>query len=51
MWEAGEQALYDPGLQGLHPEIIKLLGRLRFRTSYGQNQLFHAVGRHIWPAS
>ena len=43
MWEAGEQALYDTGLQGLHPEIIKLLGRLRYRTSYGQNQLFHAV--------
>lgn len=43
MWEAGEQALYDTGLQGLHTEIIKLLGRLRFRTSYGQNQLFHAV--------
>ncbi|MEZ4771414.1 MAG: ribonuclease Y [Caldilineales bacterium] len=43
MWEAGEQALYDTGLQGLHAEIIKLLGRLRFRTSYGQNQLFHAV--------
>ncbi|MCB0256563.1 MAG: ribonuclease Y, partial [Anaerolineae bacterium] len=43
MWEAGEQALYDTGLQGLHQEVIKLLGRLRFRTSYGQNQLFHAV--------
>jgi ribonuclease Y len=43
MWEAGEQALYDTGLQGLHPEIIKLLGRLKFRTSYGQNQLYHAV--------
>ena len=34
---------YDTGLQGLHTEVIKLLGRLRFRTSYGQNQLFHAV--------
>ena len=43
MWEAGEQALYDTGLQGLHAEVIKLLGRLRYRTSYGQNQLFHAV--------
>lgn len=43
MWEAGEQALYDTGLQGLHVEVIKLLGRLRYRTSYGQNQLFHAV--------
>ncbi|HNS01766.1 MAG TPA: ribonuclease Y [Anaerolineae bacterium] len=43
IWEAGEQATYDTGLQGLHPEVIKLLGRLRFRTSYGQNQLYHAV--------
>lgn len=43
IWEAGEQATFDTGLQGLHPEVIKLLGRLRFRTSYGQNQLYHAV--------
>lgn len=43
IWEAGEQAIYDTGLQGLHPEVIKLIGRLKFRTSYGQNQLFHAV--------
>ncbi|MER2600082.1 MAG: ribonuclease Y [Caldilineales bacterium] len=43
IWEAGEQATYDTGLQGLHPEVIKLLGRLRYRTSYGQNQLNHAV--------
>ena len=43
IWEAGEQATYDTGLQGLHPEVIKLLGRLRFRTSFGQNQLYHAV--------
>jgi ribonuclease Y len=43
IWEAGEQAMYETGLQGIHPEIIKLVGRLRFRTSYGQNQYFHAI--------
>jgi ribonuclease Y len=41
--EAGEQAAIDAGVPGLHPEIVKLLGRLKFRTSYGQNQLSHAV--------
>jgi ribonuclease Y len=41
--DAGEQAAIDAGVPGLHPEIIKLLGRLRFRTSYGQNQLAHSV--------
>ncbi len=41
--EAGEQAAIDAGVPGLHPEIQKLLGRLKFRTSYGQNQLAHAV--------
>jgi ribonuclease Y len=41
--EAGEQAAIDAGVPGLHPEIIRLLGRLKFRTSYGQNQLDHAV--------
>ena len=41
--EAGEEAAMDAGVPGLHPEIIKLLGRLKFRTSYGQNQLSHAV--------
>jgi ribonuclease Y len=41
--ESGEQAAYDAGVAGLHPEIIKMLGRLKFRTSYGQNQLGHAV--------
>ena len=41
--EEGERAAYDAGVPGLHTEIIKTLGRLRFRTSYGQNQLAHAV--------
>ena len=41
--ESGEEAAYDAGVPGLHPEIIKMLGRLKFRTSYGQNQLAHAV--------
>ncbi len=41
--EAGEQAVYEAGVAGLHPEVIKTLGRLKFRTSYGQNQLSHAV--------
>ncbi len=41
--EEGEKAAFDAGVPGLHPEIIKKLGRLKFRTSYGQNQLAHAV--------
>jgi ribonuclease Y len=41
--EAGEQAAYDAGVPGLHPEITKVLGRLKYRTSYGQNQLAHTV--------
>jgi ribonuclease Y len=41
--EAGEQAAYEAGITGLHPEITKMMGRLKFRTSYGQNQLSHAV--------
>jgi ribonuclease Y len=41
--EAGEQAAFDAGVPGLHPEVTKMLGRLKFRTSYGQNQLDHAV--------
>ncbi|MDH3943787.1 MAG: ribonuclease Y [Anaerolineae bacterium] len=41
--EAGEQAVYDAGVPNLHNEIIKVLGRLKYRTSYGQNQLHHAV--------
>ncbi|HNM37757.1 MAG TPA: Rnase Y domain-containing protein, partial [Anaerolineales bacterium] len=41
--EAGEQAAYDANVSGLHPEILRMMGRLKFRTSYGQNQLAHAV--------
>jgi len=41
--EAGEQAAFDAGVSGLHPEIIRMMGRLKYRTSYGQNQLAHAV--------
>lgn len=41
--EAGDEAAFDAGVAGLHPEVLKMLGRLKFRTSYGQNQLAHAV--------
>ncbi|HEY8484589.1 MAG TPA: ribonuclease Y [Longimicrobiales bacterium] len=42
MIQAAEEVLYELGIHGLHPEIVKVLGRLKFRTSYGQNQLQHA---------
>jgi ribonuclease Y len=42
MQEAAEQVLYELGIHGLHPQLVEVLGNLKFRTSYGQNQLSHA---------
>lgn len=41
--EAGQQAAFDANVAGIHPEILRVMGRLKYRTSYGQNQLAHAV--------
>ena len=41
--EVGEQACFDAGVHNVHPEVVKLLGRLKYRTSYGQNVLKHSI--------
>ncbi|HSJ25627.1 MAG TPA: ribonuclease Y [Longimicrobiales bacterium] len=42
MLQAAEEVCYELGVHGIHPEVLKVLGRLKYRTSYGQNQLLHA---------
>jgi ribonuclease Y len=41
--EAGEQALFDLGIHGVHAELVKLVGKLKYRTSYGQNIYTHSL--------
>lgn len=43
MREEGEAALLEVGIHGIHPELVKLLGKMKFRTSYGQNALKHSI--------
>ncbi len=43
MKQAGERATFDVGIHGIHPELVRMLGRLKYRTSYGQNVLKHSI--------